>query len=79
MPSQTFDDMLRNRVYIGQVDVADYGVSIRGDFELVSEKIFFRSRLSGYDHLVIGGAASRTQHRNLTSDTARTLRRASRR
>jgi hypothetical protein len=43
MPSQTFDGMLRNRVYIGQVDVADYGVSTRGDFEpLISEKVFYR-------------------------------------
>ena len=41
--SQTFDDMLRNRVYIGQVEVAGYGVSTRGDFEpLVSEKVFYR-------------------------------------
>jgi hypothetical protein len=43
VPSQTFDGMLRNRVYIAQVDVPDYGVSTRGDFEpLVSEKVFFR-------------------------------------
>ncbi len=35
--------MLRNRVYIAQVDVPDYGVSTRGDFEpLVSEKVFYR-------------------------------------
>ena len=41
--SQTFDGMLRNRVYIGQVEVADYGVATRGDFEpLVSEKVFYR-------------------------------------
>ena len=34
---------LRNRVYVGQVDVADYGVSTRGDFEsLVSENVFYR-------------------------------------
>src|SRR5262245_31329459 len=43
VPSQTFDAMLRNRVYIGQVDVPDFGISTRGDFEpLISEKIFFR-------------------------------------
>ena len=43
VPSQTFDAMLRNRVYIGQIDVADFGVSARGDFEpLVTERIFFR-------------------------------------
>ena len=43
VPSQTFDGMLRNRVYIAQVDVPDYGVSTRGDFEsLVSEKVFYR-------------------------------------
>jgi len=35
--------MLRNRVYIAQVDVPDYGVSTRGDFEpIVSEKVFYR-------------------------------------
>ena len=43
VPSQTFDAMLRNQVYIGRVDVPDYGVSTRGDFEpLVSEKVFYR-------------------------------------
>jgi len=43
VPSQTFDAMLRNRVYIGQIDVPDFGVSTRGDFEpLVTERIFFR-------------------------------------
>ena len=35
--------MLRNRVYIGHIDVPDYSVSTRGDFEpLVSEKICYR-------------------------------------
>src|SRR4051812_29086669 len=43
VPSQTFDAMLRNRAYIAQIDVRDFGISTRGDFEpLVSEKIFFR-------------------------------------
>src|SRR5262249_57440637 len=43
LPAQTFDGMLRNRIYIGQIDVPDYGVSTRGDFEpLVTEKIFLR-------------------------------------
>jgi hypothetical protein len=43
VPSQTFDALLRNRVYIGQVDVPAYNVSTRGDFEpLVSERVFFR-------------------------------------
>jgi site-specific DNA recombinase len=41
--SQTFDGMLRNRVYIARIDVPDYGVSTGGDFEpLISEKIFYR-------------------------------------
>ena len=40
---QSFDRMLRNRVYVGQIDVPDYAVSTRGDFEpLVSEKVFYR-------------------------------------
>jgi site-specific DNA recombinase len=35
--------LLRNRVYIGQIDVPAYNVSTRGDFEpLVSERVFFR-------------------------------------
>jgi site-specific DNA recombinase len=43
VPSQTFDALLRNRVYIAQVDVPGYGISTRGDFEpLVSEKAFYR-------------------------------------
>jgi hypothetical protein len=33
VPSQTFDAMLRNRVYIGRIDVPDFGISRRGDFE----------------------------------------------
>jgi site-specific DNA recombinase len=42
-PAQTFDAMLRNRVYIGRIEVPDYGVSTRGDFEpLITESIFFR-------------------------------------
>jgi site-specific DNA recombinase len=43
VPSQTFDAILRNRVYIGRIDVPDFGVSTRGDFDpLVTEGIFFR-------------------------------------
>jgi len=43
VPSQTFDAMLRNRVYIAQIDVPDFGISTRGDFEpLIAERIFFR-------------------------------------
>jgi len=43
VPSQTFDALLRNRIYIGQIDVPDFNVSTRGDFEpLVTERIFFR-------------------------------------
>ena len=35
--------MLRNRVYIGQIDVPDFNVTTRGDFErLVTERVFFR-------------------------------------
>ena len=30
LPPQTFDRMLRNKVYIGQIDVPAYGVSTRG-------------------------------------------------
>src|SRR5947209_3011887 len=42
VPSQTFEAMLRNRVYIGLIDVPDFGISRRGDFEpLVTKKVFF--------------------------------------
>lgn len=42
VPSQTFDGMLRNRAYIGQIDVPDLGISTRGDFEpLITESVFF--------------------------------------
>lgn len=35
--------MVRNHVYIGRIDVPDFGVSTRGDFDpLVTEGIFFR-------------------------------------
>ncbi len=41
---QAFGQMLENRLYIGIIDVPDYGVtSVRGDFEpLVSEEVFYR-------------------------------------
>ena len=41
---QAFDVMLKNRVYIGILDVPDYGVhGRRGDFEpLISEELFYR-------------------------------------
>jgi site-specific DNA recombinase len=43
VPSQTFDAVLRNRVYIGQIVVAEFGISTRGDFEpVVTESVFFR-------------------------------------
>jgi site-specific DNA recombinase len=43
VPSQTFDAMLRNRAYIAQIDVPDFGISTRGDFEpLITQRIFFR-------------------------------------
>src|SRR5438094_329667 len=43
VPSQTFDAMLRNRAYIAQIDVPEFAVSRRGDFEpLITERIFFR-------------------------------------
>jgi site-specific DNA recombinase len=42
VPSQTFDSILRNKVYIAQVDVPGYRIAARGDFEpLVSEKVFY--------------------------------------
>ena len=43
VPSQTFDALLRNRAYIAQIDVPEFGISRRGDFEpLITERIFFR-------------------------------------
>jgi len=35
------DGMLRNQIYIGRIEVPDYGVSRKGDFDpLVRERIF---------------------------------------
>jgi DNA invertase Pin-like site-specific DNA recombinase len=42
---QTFGDMLRNRIYIGQVESPDCGVSAHGDFEpLIDEATFYRAQ-----------------------------------
>jgi hypothetical protein len=42
---QTFGNMLRNRIYIGQVESPDCGVSARGDFEpLIDEATFYRAQ-----------------------------------
>jgi site-specific DNA recombinase len=42
--SQTFDALLENQLYIGIIDVPEYGVrSRRGDFEpLIDQKLFYR-------------------------------------
>ncbi len=42
--SQTFDAVLENQLYIGVIDVREYGMqSKRGDFEpLIDEKLFYR-------------------------------------
>ena len=43
VPPQTLDRMLRNKAYIGQIDVPAYGVSMRGDFDpLVTDRLFYR-------------------------------------
>jgi site-specific DNA recombinase len=43
VPSQTFDAILRNPVYIARIEVAAFGISKRGEFEpLVTENVFFR-------------------------------------
>lgn len=43
IPSQTFDDLLINRVYVGWLDVPDFGINRRGDFDpLVQESTFYR-------------------------------------
>jgi site-specific DNA recombinase len=43
VPPQTFDAMLRNRAYMAHVDVPEFGISRRGDFEpLITQRIFFR-------------------------------------
>ena len=42
---QTFGQLLRNRIYIGQVESPDCGVSARGDFEpLIDEGTFYRAQ-----------------------------------
>jgi site-specific DNA recombinase len=45
MSPQTFGQLLRNRIYIGQVESPDCGVSARGDFEpLIDEDTFYRAQ-----------------------------------
>jgi site-specific DNA recombinase len=45
MSPQTFGQLLRNRIYIGQVESPDCGVSARGDFEpLIDEATFYRAQ-----------------------------------
>lgn len=42
---QTFGNMLRNRIYVGQVESPDCGVAARGDFEpLIDEATFYRAQ-----------------------------------
>ena len=42
---QTFGNMLRNRIHIGQIESPDCGVSARGDFEpLIDETTFYRAQ-----------------------------------
>lgn len=42
---QTFGQLMRNRIYIGQVESPDCGVSARGDFEpLIDEDTFYRAQ-----------------------------------
>ena len=42
---QTFGNMLRNRIYIGQIDSPECGVTARGDFEpLIAEATFYRAQ-----------------------------------
>jgi DNA invertase Pin-like site-specific DNA recombinase len=61
---QAFDVMLENRLYIGILDVPDYGVrGKRGDFE----------------PLIIGNDASQTSNRTRISDTVQTPGRVARR
>jgi hypothetical protein len=39
--------MLRNRAYIAQIDVPEFGIWTRGDFEpLITERIFFACKES---------------------------------
>jgi site-specific DNA recombinase len=45
LSAQTFGNVLRNRIYIGQVESLDCGVSARGDFEpLIDEATFYRAQ-----------------------------------
>jgi len=42
---QTFGNIVRNRIYIGQVESPGCGVSARGDFEpLIDEATFYRAQ-----------------------------------
>ena len=41
-PRRRSTALLRNRVYIAQIDAPDYGVSTRREFEPLSERVFYR-------------------------------------
>jgi site-specific DNA recombinase len=56
--TQTFDAMLENPLYIGLIDVPEYGVQgLRGDFDpLISEELFYRAQavLQGRVRIISG-------------------------
>ena len=71
---QTFGNMLRNRIYIGQVESPDCGVSARGDFEpLIDEATFYRAQ-AVLDGRVTGGCATSAKPSGLPAARLRALR-----
>ena len=70
LSSQDIGMLLRNRLYVGVVDVPDYGVrDKRGDFEpLINEKTFYRvqavlaRRVRSRAHWKLGEGSQRLRH-----------------
>jgi hypothetical protein len=57
---QSFGQMMRNPIYVGRVESADYGVSTPGDFEpLVDEATFYRAQAVLDGRIVVAGPRQR--------------------
>ena len=57
---QSFGQMLRNTIYIGEIESPECGVSTRGDFEpLVSEQTFYRAQAVAEGRAQVSGPRER--------------------
>lgn len=59
---QSFGQLMRNPIYIGKIESADYGVSTRGDFEpIVDEATFYRAQAVLEGRIVVSGPRQRNR------------------